>query len=252
VDAQITAGPPGLEPDAVSIAGDRLPDATSRAANTRLDTPAAASTVDELTETYTLLQAASGRDVESQDNIIYDQPWIRVGLRGFLSDGYTPTEIYEAVMATVSRCIAPDRLVAYARAVLESIRQEKRETERLRSVVEETVQPRGPATGPPDQSCLFDTDAPNPPERVHSRLWEQALGELEMQMTRATFNTWLKPVALAGWTPAGNGTPACATLNVPNGYVADWLENRLYVPIRRTLSGIAGEEVEVQFIVENA
>jgi chromosomal replication initiation ATPase DnaA len=45
---------------------------------------------------------------------------------------------------------------------------------------------------------------------------------------------------------SGNGSTR-VILGVPNGYIKDWLENRLHTPIRRTLSGIAGQEVEVEF-----
>jgi hypothetical protein len=243
LDAQTTAGTPGLAPDAGSIAGKSLPDATSRGANTRLEAPAAAFT-DELAEVYTLLQAASIRGMEGVQDTVYDIPGVRLGLRRLLevSDPFSPEEIRSAVLAAVSRSVSPDRLVGYAQAVLENARQERRETD------EETSR----TIGPSDQTLLFDTDVPDPPDGVHPHLWEQALGELELQMTRATFNTWLKPVALAAWTPANNGTPAQATLSVPNGYVEDWLQNRLYTPIQRTLAGIAGEEVDVAFVVEEA
>ena len=71
-----------------------------------------------------------------------------------------------------------------------------------------------------------------------------------MQMTKATFNTWLKPAQLLAWESAGqdHGTgPARTIIGVPDTYVKDWLENRLCTPIRRTLSGIAGQKVQVDF-----
>ena len=76
------------------------------------------------------------------------------------------------------------------------------------------------------------------------QVWQAALGELELQMTRATFNTWIKPVAAVSWDRD------TFVLGTPNGYIKDWLENRLYAPIHRTLSGILEQkQLNVQFIV---
>jgi chromosomal replication initiator protein len=75
------------------------------------------------------------------------------------------------------------------------------------------------------------------------KIWQAAAGELELQMTRATFNTWIRPTTVISWDREN------FVLGVPNGYIKDWLENRLYTPIQRTLSGILGQPVNVQFIV---
>lgn len=74
-------------------------------------------------------------------------------------------------------------------------------------------------------------------------IWNAAMGELELQMTRATFNTWIKPTTVVSWRDGH------FVLGAPNGYIKDWLENRLCTPIQRTLSGIVGEPVNVQFVV---
>ncbi|MBN1581079.1 MAG: chromosomal replication initiator protein DnaA [Anaerolineae bacterium] len=75
------------------------------------------------------------------------------------------------------------------------------------------------------------------------KVWQAALGELELQMTRATFNTWLKSTKVVSWDDEN------FVLGVPNGYIKDWLENRLYTPIQRTVSGILARTIDVQFIV---
>jgi chromosomal replication initiator protein len=75
------------------------------------------------------------------------------------------------------------------------------------------------------------------------RIWQAALGELELQMTKATFNTWIKPTVAVSWDQD------IFVLGAPNGYIKDWLENRLCTPIQRTLSGITGQQVDVEFIV---
>lgn len=73
--------------------------------------------------------------------------------------------------------------------------------------------------------------------------WKATLGELELQMTKATFNTWLKDARLL----------ACENnefvIGVRNDYAKDWLENRLQDTILRTLSAIVNAPVNVRFVV---
>lgn len=76
--------------------------------------------------------------------------------------------------------------------------------------------------------------------------WKTALGELELQMTKATFNTWLKDAHLLDC----NGDEYL--VGVRNDYARDWLENRLHSAVIRTLSSIAGHPVSVRFVVGDA
>lgn len=73
--------------------------------------------------------------------------------------------------------------------------------------------------------------------------WKAALGELEMQMTRATFTTWLQ----------GTRALSCEDdefiIGVRNDFAKDWLENRLYDLIARTLASVVGHRVNVRFVV---
>ena len=78
-----------------------------------------------------------------------------------------------------------------------------------------------------------------PPETV----WKAALGELEMQMTRATFTTWLQGTRALSF--AGDEF----VIGVRNDFAKDWLENRLYDLIARTLSGVINRLVTVRFVV---
>ena len=74
--------------------------------------------------------------------------------------------------------------------------------------------------------------------------WQAALGELQMQMTKATFDTWVKPTHAIAYE---DGT---FIIGVQNGYAKDWLENRLMGVIKRTLTGILNRSVEVRFVVQ--
>jgi chromosomal replication initiator protein len=73
--------------------------------------------------------------------------------------------------------------------------------------------------------------------------WKATLGELELQMTKATFNTWLKDTRLLTCEDGEY------VIGVRNDYAKDWLENRLQGAITRTLSAIVDESVRVRFTV---
>jgi len=76
------------------------------------------------------------------------------------------------------------------------------------------------------------------------QLWEAALGRLELQMTKATFATWIKPTSALAYE---DGTLVIA---VANAYAKDWLENRLSSVIKRTVADIACRTVEVRFTLQ--
>jgi chromosomal replication initiator protein len=76
------------------------------------------------------------------------------------------------------------------------------------------------------------------------RLWQATLGELELKMARATFDTWLRDTHSIGIEDEN-----ILVIGVKNGYAVEWLENRLYPVIRRTLSRLTGQDVEARFIV---
>jgi chromosomal replication initiator protein len=73
--------------------------------------------------------------------------------------------------------------------------------------------------------------------------WDATLGELELQMTKATFNTWLKDAQLLSCDDNEY------VIGVRNDYAKDWLENRLNDTIVRALSGIVDDPVSVRFVV---
>jgi chromosomal replication initiator protein len=75
--------------------------------------------------------------------------------------------------------------------------------------------------------------------------WKATLGELELQMTKATFNTWLKDARLLGCDDNEY------VIGVRNDYARDWLEIRLQDTIMRTLSTIIGQPVSIRFIVSS-
>ena len=76
------------------------------------------------------------------------------------------------------------------------------------------------------------------------KIWQAALGELQLQMTKATFDTWVKQTHVVAYE---DGT---FIIGVQNGFTKDWLENRLHATIQRTLTSILGRSVEVRYVVQ--
>ncbi|MBI3244454.1 MAG: chromosomal replication initiator protein DnaA [Chloroflexi bacterium] len=77
------------------------------------------------------------------------------------------------------------------------------------------------------------------------QVWQATLGELQLQLTKSTFDTWLRDTSLLSHE---DGT---FIVGVENAYAKDWLDNRLMSTIKRTLTGIAGRAVEIRFVVWN-
>ncbi|HEX9334135.1 MAG TPA: chromosomal replication initiator protein DnaA [Anaerolineales bacterium] len=75
--------------------------------------------------------------------------------------------------------------------------------------------------------------------------WQSVLGQLQMEMPRASFDTWVrdtKPVSYQDGT---------LTIGVRNAYARDWLESRLASTVSRLLVGIMNASVAVNFIVDS-
>jgi chromosomal replication initiator protein len=73
--------------------------------------------------------------------------------------------------------------------------------------------------------------------------WQSVLGQLQMEMPRASFDTWVrdtKPISYQDGT---------LTIGVGNAYARDWLESRLASTVSRLLVGIMNASVAVNFIV---
>lgn len=75
-------------------------------------------------------------------------------------------------------------------------------------------------------------------------LWEQALEELQGQMTRAMFDTWL-----SGTVASADCSSGGLVINCKNTYAVEWLDNRLRPTIERTIAYIFGAPIEVAFTV---
>ncbi len=75
------------------------------------------------------------------------------------------------------------------------------------------------------------------------QVWRAALGELQVSLSPANYETWLKDTALVDVD--GDRFRVAA----PNGFAKDWLENRYRSLIAQTLARVVGYSVNVEFEV---
>jgi chromosomal replication initiator protein len=74
-------------------------------------------------------------------------------------------------------------------------------------------------------------------------VWEKTAAALALQMTRATFDTWLRGSLLLSLE---NG---CATLGVRHPHGAEWVQHRLQRLVLAALSRALGQEVQALRVV---
>ena len=74
-------------------------------------------------------------------------------------------------------------------------------------------------------------------------IWRAALGELQVALSPANFETWLRHTALL------DVDDTRFRIAVPNGFAKDWLETRYRPLISQTLARIVGYSVQVEFVV---
>jgi len=83
-------------------------------------------------------------------------------------------------------------------------------------------------------------------ERNVGDIWHAALAEVQLQMTKATFDTWVRPTWARGWDDEG-----MFVIGVHSPYAVEWLEHSLDTTIKRTLTGILGRAVTVRYVVKD-
>lgn len=76
-----------------------------------------------------------------------------------------------------------------------------------------------------------------------AEVWKAAYGELQLQIPRETFDTWLRDACLVAHEDGAY------IVGVRNVYAREWLEHRLKPVITRTIAAIARRTVEVRFVI---
>jgi hypothetical protein len=76
--------------------------------------------------------------------------------------------------------------------------------------------------------------------------WQSVLGQLQQEMPRASFETWVRD------TEAQSFENKVLTVSARNAYARDWLESRLTNRIKRILAGILNQTVSVRFVADDS
>ncbi len=78
------------------------------------------------------------------------------------------------------------------------------------------------------------------------QVWRAALGELQVSLSPANYETWLRDTQLV------DVDEQRFRISVPNGFAKDWLETRYRSLISQTLARIVGYSVQVEFVIGSA
>jgi chromosomal replication initiator protein len=79
--------------------------------------------------------------------------------------------------------------------------------------------------------------------REPREVWEIARSQLRLQMTKSTYETWVRDTSFLAYEDGA------FVIGVPNAYARDWLSLRLRALIKRTLASVLGRAADVTFIV---
>lgn len=76
-------------------------------------------------------------------------------------------------------------------------------------------------------------------------LWQAALAEIELNISKATFVTWFRNTSIYAKKDGE------IVISVPNGFSKEWLENKFNKLILKTLRNISTDVKEVAFVIES-
>ncbi|MDD2753279.1 MAG: chromosomal replication initiator protein DnaA [Candidatus Portnoybacteria bacterium] len=78
---------------------------------------------------------------------------------------------------------------------------------------------------------------------TNEQLWQTALGEIELNISRANFITWFRDTFIF------KNKEGVATIGVPNGFSKEWLENKYNKLILRAIRNVSSDIKELRFII---
>ena len=78
---------------------------------------------------------------------------------------------------------------------------------------------------------------------IKEDLWQTALSNIELNTSKANFTTWFKNTSIA------TSKDSSVVISVPNGFSKEWLENKFYKLILRTLREISPAIQKITFII---
>ena len=77
----------------------------------------------------------------------------------------------------------------------------------------------------------------------NAELWQAALGEIELSISKANFSTWFKNTTILS---NENGK---VVIGVPNGFAKEWLENKYNTYIFKALRNFQEDIKEISCII---
>jgi len=78
--------------------------------------------------------------------------------------------------------------------------------------------------------------------------WNATVGQLKIELPKATFDTWVKQTKFISW----DENNSLMTIGANNAFACDWLESRLKSTVINKLTGMLAITVDLVFIVYNA
>jgi hypothetical protein len=66
-------------------------------------------------------------------------------------------------------------------------------------------------------------------------------GELQMQLPRETFDTWLRWAELSDYQPPSGAEPGCLVIGLSNQYAYEWVKHRLHTVIQQLVDRLIGD-----------
>ncbi len=81
-------------------------------------------------------------------------------------------------------------------------------------------------------------------------VWRAVLGDLQLQLPRPIFETWLKPTEGVGRIGVEDGGPAFV-VEAPTPFAVEWLERRMFHALQRTLEKVTGGPIQLQLRVKS-
>ena len=82
-------------------------------------------------------------------------------------------------------------------------------------------------------------------ESTAREVWRAVLGDLQLQLPRPTFETWLKPTQGMAYDDR------VFVVEAPNSFAVEWLERRMYQALQKTLRKVSGREFELRLQVRS-
>jgi chromosomal replication initiator protein len=80
---------------------------------------------------------------------------------------------------------------------------------------------------------------------TNDELWQAALGEIELSISKANFVTWFKNTAIL------SNESGRIVIGVPNGFAKEWLENKYNTFVLKALRNFQNEVKEISCVIYN-